>query len=262
MTSADSMLCPHPAAGRTWKAARRSALQHAAPASGPQLHMPQAHADAIVLRSRPSRPYLDATRLPPAADPGLLRQGRQQRIQPRRSPPAAVSTTPPTSGRASRGRTAARPRPPPWFPGRATEAGVVRPGGQPAPPPWCCGRRSRASCNPGGPTSPSRSGIQPRAHRLHDGPAAARRARSARRAVAQARAAGLAVGDLREQAPRGGFQDIGAVVYLLRKVLWTVPGFTVDRYREQLASLHDLIQAEGPFVSHAQRFLIEAHEPG
>ncbi len=57
------------------------------------------------------------------------------------------------------------------------------------------------------------------------------------------------------------FNDVGAVVYFLRKVLWTVPGFTVAGYRDQLRRLHRKIQAEGPFVAHAQRFLIEAGRP-
>ena len=84
--------------------------------------------------------------------------------------------------------------------------------------------------------------------------------RSARRAVACAAAAGLEVADLREQALRVEFYDVGAVVYFLRKVLWTVPGFTVDGYRGQLARLHEHIQSRGSFVSHAQRFLIEARK--
>ncbi len=42
---------------------------------------------------------------------------------------------------------------------------------------------------------------------------------------------------------------------------WIVPGFTVDRYRHRLAELHDRIQADGPFVAHAQRFLVEARKP-
>jgi SAM-dependent methyltransferase len=87
------------------------------------------------------------------------------------------------------------------------------------------------------------------------------RERSPQRARAQAQAAGLTVIDLREQALRVQFLDVGAVVYFLRKVLWTVPGFTVDRYRDRLARLHDQIQAEGAFVCHAQRFLIEARKP-
>ena len=93
------------------------------------------------------------------------------------------------------------------------------------------------------------------------GPQPANNDRSPQAAVADATAAGLVVIDLREQALRVEFYDIAAVVYFLRKVLWTVPGFTVDGYRDQLARLHDQIQREGPFVAHAQRFLIEARKP-
>jgi aminoglycoside phosphotransferase len=56
------------------------------------------------------------------------------------------------------------------------------------------------------------------------------------------------------------FFDVGAVVYFLRKVIWTVPGFTVDAYRERLRDLHDLMEAEGPFVAHSCRTLIEARK--
>lgn len=86
--------------------------------------------------------------------------------------------------------------------------------------------------------------------------------RSPRRAVAAAQAAGLVVADLREQALRVTFSDVGAVVYFLRKVPWTVPGFSVAGYRGRLAAMHEHIQAEGEFVCHAQRFLIEAVKPG
>jgi SAM-dependent methyltransferase len=95
------------------------------------------------------------------------------------------------------------------------------------------------------------------------GPQPASAASAARRAdlaVAAAEAVGLIVVDLREQELRVVFNDVGAVVYFLRKVLWTVPGFTVAGYRDQLARLHDRIQEEGPFVCHAQRFLIEARK--
>ena len=93
------------------------------------------------------------------------------------------------------------------------------------------------------------------------GPQPVSQYRSARRAVALAEAAGLDVVEVREQALRVEFGDVGAVVYFLRKVLWTVPGFTVDGYRDRLALLHEDIQENGPFVSHAQRFLIEARKP-
>jgi SAM-dependent methyltransferase len=86
--------------------------------------------------------------------------------------------------------------------------------------------------------------------------------RSTRRAVAAARAAGLDVVDLREQSLRMEFFDIAAVVYFLRKVFWTVPDFTVERYRDQLAALHERIQSDGPFVAHSTRFLIEARKRG
>jgi SAM-dependent methyltransferase len=94
------------------------------------------------------------------------------------------------------------------------------------------------------------------------GPQPVHLGRSAQRAAAQAREAGLAVTDAREQALRVEFFDVGAVVYFLRKVLWTVPGFTVDGYAEPLARMHAHIQAHGSFVCHAQRFLIEARKAG
>ncbi|WP_416905081.1 class I SAM-dependent methyltransferase [Micromonospora echinospora] len=80
-------------------------------------------------------------------------------------------------------------------------------------------------------------------------------------AAAAARAAGLRVVDLRAATLRTVFRDIAAVVYFLRKVVWTVPDFTVDRYRPQLRRLHERIEAEGEFVAHARRFLIEAVKP-
>ncbi|MFF0722058.1 MULTISPECIES: class I SAM-dependent methyltransferase [unclassified Micromonospora] len=79
--------------------------------------------------------------------------------------------------------------------------------------------------------------------------------------VAQARAAGLTVVDLREATLRTVFHDIGAVVWFLRKVVWTVPGFTVAAHRPALARLHARIEAEGPFVAYARRFLVEATRP-
>jgi hypothetical protein len=50
-------------------------------------------------------------------------------------------------------------------------------------------------------------------------------------------------------------------VHFLRKVVWTVPDFTVERYRERLCALHELIERDGRFVAHSQRYLIEARKP-
>lgn len=93
------------------------------------------------------------------------------------------------------------------------------------------------------------------------GPQPVNPARNPERAAAAAGAAGLEVVDLRQEALRTVFNDVGAVVYFLRKVIWTVPGFTSAGYGEQLARLHRQIQTQGPFVAHAQRFLIEARKP-
>lgn len=85
--------------------------------------------------------------------------------------------------------------------------------------------------------------------------------RDPERARADAEAAGLDVVDLRAERLRTEFSDIGAVVYFLRKVVWMVPGFTVERYRPRLAALHHRLETEGPFVAHTTRFLIEARKP-
>lgn len=93
------------------------------------------------------------------------------------------------------------------------------------------------------------------------GPQPVHEARAAKRAIMNAHRAGLVVTDLREQALEVVFYDIGAVIYFLRKVIWTVPGFTVERYHRGLMDLQGRIECTGPFVSHAQRFLIEAKLP-
>jgi SAM-dependent methyltransferase len=77
----------------------------------------------------------------------------------------------------------------------------------------------------------------------------------------QARSAGLQVIDLRMERLRVEFFDIGAVIYFLRKVIWTVPDFTVDRYRERLRELHDRITRDGMFVASSTRVLVEARKP-
>jgi SAM-dependent methyltransferase len=80
--------------------------------------------------------------------------------------------------------------------------------------------------------------------------------------VQAAEAAGLEVVDVRQFRGRMEFFDIAAVVYFLRKVIWIVPGFTVDGYLDRLRALHEQIQAAGPFVATSVRFLFEARKPG
>ena len=78
----------------------------------------------------------------------------------------------------------------------------------------------------------------------------------------KAATAGLRVDDLRMERLRATFADVGAVVYFLRLVIWIVPDFSVERYRDRLTAMHREITVNGPFVAHATRFLIEATKPG
>jgi SAM-dependent methyltransferase len=75
---------------------------------------------------------------------------------------------------------------------------------------------------------------------------------------AAAAAAGLEVIDCRTERLRVEFGDIGAVIYFLRKVIWTVPDFSVARYQSRLRDLHEALAADGPFIAHSTRTLIEA----
>jgi SAM-dependent methyltransferase len=78
--------------------------------------------------------------------------------------------------------------------------------------------------------------------------------------AAAARTAGLVIGDWRMERLRVEFFDVGAVVYFLRKVIWTVPNFSVDRYRDRLSDLHRRIEKDGSFVAHSSRVLVHAHK--
>lgn len=87
-------------------------------------------------------------------------------------------------------------------------------------------------------------------------------ARSPDRAAAGAAAAGLEVVDLRAESLEARFFDVGAVVYFLRKVIWTVPEFSIERYRDRLRAMHEVIETDGSFTCRSQRFLIEARRRG
>lgn len=70
--------------------------------------------------------------------------------------------------------------------------------------------------------------------------------------------AGLTVTDLQTARCRMEFFDIGAVVWILRKCVWWVPDFSVERYRDKLVELDGLMRYEGSFVAHSTRHLITA----
>jgi SAM-dependent methyltransferase len=85
-----------------------------------------------------------------------------------------------------------------------------------------------------------------------------RRMRDPQDEAAAAQAAGLTVTDLRTARCRMVFDDVGAVVWILRKCVWWVPGFSVSRYRDALLALDRRMRRGEPFVAHSARHLIEA----
>ena len=76
-----------------------------------------------------------------------------------------------------------------------------------------------------------------------------------------ARQAGLVVIDVRTARCRMEFYDVGAVVWILRKCVWWVPDFSVDRYVDKLLDLDAQMRDGKPFVAHSTRHLIEARRP-
>ncbi len=86
-------------------------------------------------------------------------------------------------------------------------------------------------------------------------------ARSPQREAAAAQAAGLVVDRVRTARCRMEFFDVGAVVWILRKCVWWVPGFSVERYRDRLRELDARLRAGHPFVTWSARHLFEMHRP-
>lgn len=81
------------------------------------------------------------------------------------------------------------------------------------------------------------------------------------REVAEAEASGLRVQDVRTARCQMVFHDIGAIVWILRKCIWWVPDFTVERYRDQLLALDAGLRGGTPYVAHSTRHLITARRP-
>jgi len=79
--------------------------------------------------------------------------------------------------------------------------------------------------------------------------------------AAAARDVGLEIVDLRTARCRIEIFDVGAVVWLLRKCVWWVPDFSVDRYRDRLVELDAQLRGGEPFVAHSTRHLIDAYRP-
>jgi SAM-dependent methyltransferase len=64
--------------------------------------------------------------------------------------------------------------------------------------------------------------------------------------------------DCREEFPSATFTDIGAVVYYLKVISWQISDFTVEKYYDKLATIHNIIEEAGSFVINAHKFYLEA----
>ncbi|WP_129658611.1 class I SAM-dependent methyltransferase [Rothia halotolerans] len=85
-----------------------------------------------------------------------------------------------------------------------------------------------------------------------------RKERDPEREAAAAERAGLTVERLETARCRMAFYDVGAVVWILRKCVWWVPGFSVEAYEDELRELDRRMRAGEPFVATSTRHLIEA----
>jgi len=70
--------------------------------------------------------------------------------------------------------------------------------------------------------------------------------------------AGFHILDLREEFPETRYTDIGAVVFYLKVISWQVPDFSVEKYYDRLAAIHNCIEANGFFPSQSHRLLLQA----
>lgn len=81
-------------------------------------------------------------------------------------------------------------------------------------------------------------------------------------ATRQLEGAGLKVLRTEEGAYATEFHDVGAVVWYLLAVPWTLPGFSVDRDVSTLKRIDRTIRAKGPLVVRFPGFFVEAERPG
>lgn len=71
-------------------------------------------------------------------------------------------------------------------------------------------------------------------------------------------AAGLGVTHVEEWSGRLQFTDVGAIVYYLKAIPWLVPGFSVERYLDDLLRLQARLDRGEPLVFLARKYVIEA----
>ena len=73
--------------------------------------------------------------------------------------------------------------------------------------------------------------------------------------------AGLAIEEVARADRRICFDDIAAVVFYLKAVSWSIPGFRLEEHRDRLRALYEDVSA-WPVMSSGYRFLLVASKPG
>lgn len=74
------------------------------------------------------------------------------------------------------------------------------------------------------------------------------------------RDAGLEIVMSEDWTGRLTFTDVGALVYYLKAVPWTVPGFSVATHQENLLALQRRFEEDGTLVFAAKKYIIEARK--
>lgn len=77
-------------------------------------------------------------------------------------------------------------------------------------------------------------------------------------AVEQLEQAGLATKSSAEDTEEVTFADVGALAWYLGMIPWTVPDFSITKYRDRLREVHEQIQASGPITLPLPGFYLEA----
>jgi SAM-dependent methyltransferase len=76
--------------------------------------------------------------------------------------------------------------------------------------------------------------------------------------VGELERAGMQVVRAEEAFPAWHFHDVAGVVFYLKAIPWQIADFSVERYRDGLYRIHEIIQREGRYTVREHRFLVEA----
>jgi SAM-dependent methyltransferase len=70
--------------------------------------------------------------------------------------------------------------------------------------------------------------------------------------------AGFQILEQKEEFPEAVISDIGALVFHLKIISWQIADFSIEKYYDKLAGIHNLIQEQGGLKIKSHRFLIVA----